>query len=92
LQERLQAPLAHVAVALATLVEQALPHVEQFCGLLVVSTQVPAQSVGVDDGHPETHIDPEHTGVPESAAQTLPHAEQLFRSLVTSTHAPPHCV
>jgi hypothetical protein len=36
----------------------------QLATLLVVSTHVPLQSVGVPAGQPETHIELLHTGVP----------------------------
>jgi hypothetical protein len=62
LHENVQALLTQPAVAFAMLVEHTLPHVLQSLGLLVVSTHVVPQSVGVADAQPETQVEPEHTG------------------------------
>jgi hypothetical protein len=78
--------LTHAGWALATLVEQAFPHVLQLLTLLVVSTHVLPQSVGVDPGQPETQVDPEQTGVPPLHAWV--HMPQLFLSVAMLTHAP----
>jgi len=50
--------------AFAPPVVQELVHEPQSLTLLVVLTHVEPQSVGVATGHPETHVPPEHTGVP----------------------------
>jgi hypothetical protein len=55
LHEKPQTPLTQTACALATPVEQELPHVPQLEMSLVVSTQVPPQSDGVEPEQPETH-------------------------------------
>ncbi len=54
LQAKVQALLTHSGCPFATL-GQTLPQPLQFCGSLVLSTQVPLQSVGFDDGQPLTH-------------------------------------
>jgi hypothetical protein len=77
---------AHAGAALAMLVEHAVAHVPQWFTLVVVSTHVPLQSVGVPAGQPETHAEPEHTGVPPLHADPQP--PQLFLSFVKSMHAP----
>lgn len=59
---------------MATVVEHALPQLAQWLALLVVSTQVPLQRVGVPAGQPDTHVEPEHTGVPP--LQAVPQAPQ----------------
>ena len=64
LHVKLHALVMHAALALAILVEQGLLHMPQLATLLVVSTHVPLQSVGVPAGQPETHIELLHTGVP----------------------------
>jgi hypothetical protein len=79
---------AHAAVALAMLVEQAVVHAPQWLTLLVMSTQVPLQSVGVAGGQPETQLEPLHTGVPPLQACPVPQPPQLLLSLVKSTQAP----
>jgi len=81
-------PLTHCAVALATPVEHALPHVPQSLALLVVLTQAPLQSVGVPDGQPETHVEFVHTGVPPLHACPEPQPPQLFASFVKFAQAP----
>ncbi len=81
--------MTHAAVALATRVEQAWPHVRQLSTSLVVSTQLPLQIVEADDGQPEAHeyeaADPTHAGVPPPHA--LPQLPQLA-VLVNWTQAP----
>jgi len=84
--------LTQVAVALATPVEQAVPHAPQWLGLLVVSTQVlPLQRISVP-GQPETQVELEQYGVPPSALQARPQPPQLALFVAVSTHAPPHSV
>jgi hypothetical protein len=78
--------LTHSAVAFATLVEHALPQLPQSLVLLVVSTQLPLHSVGVEPGQPDTHWELEHAGVPP--LHVCPQDEQFFGSLVSLTHAP----
>jgi hypothetical protein len=90
LHMKLQALLAHVAVALAIPVEHAVPQAPQLLGLLVASTHTPLQSVGVATGQPETQVDPEQTGVPP--LHFVPQPPQLLVSLVSLTQAPPHSV
>jgi hypothetical protein len=82
-----------LAVALATRVEQALPHVLQFLASVVVSTQVPLQTEGVDDGHPEAHayVLPEATQAGVEPLHAWPQAPQLA-VVVSATQAPPHAV
>jgi len=64
----LHEPMAHIellqaAVALGSV--HTLLHVPQLLGSLVVLThEVPLQSVGVAAGQPDTHIEDEHNGVP----------------------------
>ena len=71
--------LLHVAVALATEVEQAWPHVLQLSMSLVGSTQLPLQSMGATAGQPDAHeytpLAPTHTGV--FPLQALPQVPQL---------------
>jgi hypothetical protein len=50
-----QEPETHAGRALATLVEQNVPHTPQFLGSVVVSTQAPLQRVGVVAGQPDAH-------------------------------------
>jgi hypothetical protein len=82
--------LTHTACAFATLVVHAWPHVMQFSASLVVSTQLPLQSLGAADGHPDAHEytppEPAHTAVPPVHA--LPQLPQLA-AVVNWTHAPP---
>jgi hypothetical protein len=73
--------LTQVGDALATLVEQALPHVMQFSSSLVRSTQLELHTVGVAAGHVPVHPKAPLSG---SAAQSdaspphvLPQAPQL---------------
>jgi hypothetical protein len=54
--------LAHVGCALVTLFGHASAHPLQSLALLVVSTHVPLQSVGVAVGQPETHMPEAHWG------------------------------
>ena len=82
--------LTHCAVALATPVVHTLPQVLQSLGLLVRSTQVEPQRVGVAEGQPDTHAEAEQTGVPPVHA--CPHDPQLALFDVTFTHAPPQSV
>jgi hypothetical protein len=70
-----QAPPTQVAVACASVVVQAFPHVPQFCVSVCVLTHELPQSVGVEPPQVDVHPEPEHTGVgPEHAT---PHAPQL---------------
>jgi hypothetical protein len=55
LQTKPHALLTHTAVAWATDVAHASPHVLQFCGLVVVSTQLVPHIVGDDGGQLEVH-------------------------------------
>lgn len=84
--------VAHVAVALATLVVQTCPHEAQSLGLLVVSTQPPLQST-CEPGHPDTHAyTPEesaHAGAPPSGAHCTPQAPQ-FWAVSYAMQAPLH--
>jgi hypothetical protein len=73
----------------ATVVEQALPHIPQWLGLLVVSAHVPPHAVGAVDGQLATQdgaaADPEHRGVlPVHALPQLPQ----FAALASDTQAP----
>jgi len=88
LQTKVHALPAHVAVALAMLVEHGFVHMPQLLALLVVSTHVPLQSVGVAAGQPETHAELSHTGVPPLHAWPAPQPPQSALSLEKSTHAP----
>jgi hypothetical protein len=88
----LHEPALQTGVAFATLVEQPLPQEPQLFASFDVLTHEPPQSVGVDAGQPDTHVELEHAGVPLSAAQVWPQAEQLFGSVVVSTQAPPQSV
>jgi hypothetical protein len=71
----------HAASALATFVVHVWPQVLQLAPSLVVSTQLPLQSVGAAAGQPETHEydppAPAQTGVPAPASQLAPHLPQL---------------
>ena len=89
---KVQAPLAHCAVALAMLVEHGFPHLPQSLTLLVVSTHVLLQSVGVEDAQAEAHTEALHTGVSPLHACALPQPPQLLLSLVKSTQAPSQAV
>jgi hypothetical protein len=77
LQDQLHALLLHVGVESASPAAQTCPHALQFCGSLVVSTQVSllVQRVGVGDMQPLTHEVPLHTGVPPE--HETPQAPQL---------------
>jgi hypothetical protein len=72
--------LVQVAVALATEVEQAWPHVLQLLMSLDGSTQLPLQSIGAIVGQPDAHeyeaVAPTHTGV--LPLQPLPQVPQLL--------------
>jgi hypothetical protein len=96
LHVKVHALFTHAAWALATLVEQTFPQVLQSFRLLVVSTQVPPQSAGVEPEQPEVHEAPpasppeaEQTGVPPVHA--LPQLPQLV-AVVSFTQAPLHIV
>jgi hypothetical protein len=78
--------LTHSAVALATPVVQVVPHVLQSLGLLVGSTHVDPQRVGVAAGQPETHVPPWQTGVPPLHA--WPQDPQLALFVCSLTQAP----
>ncbi len=92
LHVKVQALSTHAAVALAMLVEHAVPHVPQSLKLLVVSTHAPLQSVGVGAEQPDTHVEFEHTGVPPLHANEAPHPPQSLVLLVKSTQAPLHAL
>ncbi len=81
--------LLQVAVALATEVEQAWPHVLQLSRSPVGSTQLPLQRRGAAVGHPDAHeyeaVAPTHTGV--LPLRSLPQAPQLLE-VVSRTQAP----
>jgi hypothetical protein len=64
LHAKVHALLTHSGEAFATPVVHAVPHALQSLTLLVRLTHVEPHSVGVAVGHPETHVPPEHTGVP----------------------------
>lgn len=85
-----QAPLTHTGCALAMAVVHAWPHVLQLSASLVVSTQLPLQSVGAADGHPDTHeyAPPAPAHTPVLPVQALPQLPQLA-AVVYWTHAPP---
>jgi hypothetical protein len=94
LQLKPQVLALQVGFALATLVEQTLPHVLQLLMSLVVSTHVPPQSVGVDVGQPEMHVLVPPSPAPQTGVdplQATPHAPQLD-VLFSCTHAPLHSV
>lgn len=81
---------AHVGMALGTVVLQPASQPPQLAVLVVVSTQVPPQTVGVPAGQLGTQVDDTQSGVPVGHA--LSHAEQCSGSLVRSTHVPPQLV
>jgi len=89
LHVEVHALLTQAAVALATWLVHAWPQVWQSTMLVVVSTQLPLQSVGVAAGQPEAHEyevpDPTHAGV--LPLQTLPQPPQLAE-LESWTQAP----
>ena len=71
---------------------QTVPHAPQFDASVLVSTQLPPQSVkpGL---HVAVHADDTHAGVPlDTAGQTLPQPPQLLASDRVSTHALAHTV
>jgi hypothetical protein len=74
LQVKPQMPV-QAAVAWATVVVHGLPHDPQSLTLLVVSTHMPLHSVGVGAEHPDTHVEPEQTGV--EPVHRLPQLPQL---------------
>ncbi len=80
LHVKVQLPLTHVGLALATAGHE-WPQLPQLFASLVVLVHAPSHSVGVPDGHPEPHEyelpEPEHTGVPLSAAHDWPQPPQL---------------
>jgi hypothetical protein len=86
LQLKEQALASQAGVAFATVVVHAWPHVPQLFALLVTSTQVLPQSMGVDAGHPDAQADATQTGV--LPLHAWPHDAQLFLSAVRSTQAP----
>jgi hypothetical protein len=86
MQVKVHALLTHPAVAFATLVEHTVPQVPQSLRLLVVSTQLPLHSVGVEPAQPDTHVEFAQAGVPPLHAWLQD--EQFFGSLVRLTHAP----
>jgi hypothetical protein len=55
LHAKVQLLVTHAGCACTTLVAQALPHAEQLFALLVVSTQAPLHSDGVEPEHPVAH-------------------------------------
>lgn len=83
---KVHALLTHSAVAFATLVEHDVPQLPQSLMLLVVSTQLPLHTVGVEPGQPETQAELEQAGV--APLHAWPQDEQFFGSLVSLTHAP----
>jgi hypothetical protein len=85
LQANVHALPTHAGCALATVVVQAFPHALQLLTSFVVSTQLLPQRVGMAAGQLDTHIEPEHTGVPPP--QAWPHVPQLLPSLVVLTQA-----
>jgi hypothetical protein len=90
LHVNVQAPDAQAACALPTLVEHRMPQLPQLFVSLVVLTQAPEHAVGVLPEHPDTHVPPEHAGVPASALQACAHDPQLFLSVCSSTQTPVH--
>jgi hypothetical protein len=80
LHVKLHALPVQLAVALATAVVHAWPHVLQLLTSLVVSTQLPLQSVGATVGQPDAHayeaVAPTQTGV--VPVQSLPQVPQLL--------------
>jgi hypothetical protein len=78
----------HAGEAFATPVVHPFPHEPQLATLVVSSTHVAPQSVGVLAGHPDTHTPPWHTGVPPLHA--LPHIPQFALFVCSLTHWPLH--
>jgi hypothetical protein len=81
LHVKVHALCTHAGPALATLVVHVWPQVLQLAPSLVVSTQLPLQSIGAALGQPETHEyeppAPAQTGVPALALQLAPQLPQL---------------
>ena len=77
--------LAHVGCALVTLFGHASAHPLQSLALLVVSTHVPPQRVGVAVGQPDTQVPAAHTG--SFAVHALVHEPQVA-GLVMSISQP----
>jgi hypothetical protein len=80
---------AQVAVALATLVVQWVPHPLQLLTSSVSLTHAPLQFES-PDGQPVTHVAPEQFGVPPEHA--WPQDPQLFLSVCSFTQALPQAV
>ncbi len=80
--------LAHLLPVQTCPLEHFVPHVPQFAGSTLVSTQVAPQSV-VPPPQPAPHLPWEHSW-PE--LHVVPHLPQLALSLWVSTHAPLHIV
>jgi hypothetical protein len=78
-------------VALATAVVHAWAQLPQLAASLVVSTQLPPQSVGAAEGQPDTQAYeppvPAQTGFPASALHATPHTPQLSE-VEYWTHSP----
>lgn len=94
---QLEKPLLHAtthalfeqdAVALATVVVQAVPQAPQWLASLVVSAHVLPHSVGVVLGQPEAQAEATQTGVPASALHWVEQPPQWFASFVRLTHVP----
>lgn len=87
----MHALLTQTPRALATFVEHAWPQVLQFAPSLVVSTQLPLQSIGATEGQPETHEyeppAPAQTGAPASGLHATPQVPQ-FSDVEYWTQAP----
>src|SRR5687767_5619922 len=59
-----------------------MPHAPQFCGSLLLSTQLPEHSSGVAAVHLDTHAPAVQSGVvPEQTVVQVPHREGLIRSV-----------
>jgi hypothetical protein len=76
------------AVALATVVVQAVPQPPQWLESLVVSAHALPHSVGVALGQPEAQAEATQTGVPASALHWVVQPPQWFASFVRLTHVP----
>jgi hypothetical protein len=74
--------LEQMGVPFATM-GQALPHMLQFCGSLVVSVQVPLHRVGLGGMQPLTQLVPLQSGV--LPPQVTMHAPQLGDLLVSAS-------
>jgi hypothetical protein len=88
LHVNVHALLTHAGCALATVVVHEFAHAPQLPRSFVVSTQLLPQRVGMPAGQLDTHIDPEHSGVPPLHA--WPHIPQWLASFVVLTQAPAH--